>query len=189
MSIDTPLGFSDSFRKLIGGTSFSQPIENSASNPYLFRATEQFLFSMGLTPLSAIKDMIGSQATKGMHMLARFCDVNNKCGEWGYDDLFTAIEAYPSACKNSKSIDLLLRKYIESEWFDESTDKAIRQYGWGIDHDDHRDALICALVGWLFANKPSELVQPFVDTSIQEGWIFVPCDGLDYQYHQAIHDN
>lgn len=189
MSIDTPLGFSESFRHLMDGTPFSQPIDNSASNPYLFRATEQYLFSTGLTPLSAIKDMIGSQATKGMHMLARFCNSNDTCGVWTHDDVFTVIEAYPSACKNSNTIDALLQKYVVKEWFDETTFKLNREYGWGVEHDDHFDALICALVGWLFTNQPCDLVQPSQDTSYQEGWIFVPCDALDYQHHQAIYDN
>lgn len=52
-------------------------------------------------PLSSIKDMIGSQATKGMHTLARFCDINDTCGVWKYGDLITTIEAYPSAYKNN----------------------------------------------------------------------------------------
>jgi hypothetical protein len=189
IAIDTPLGFSDSLRDLLNGSPVLDEIEYSASNPYLFRATEQFLFSVGLKPLSSIKDMIGSQATKGMHTLARFCDINDTCGVWKYADLITAIEAYPSACKKSHIMDSLLNKYIDLEWFDESEGQIRFKYSSGIEHDDHKDALICALVAWLFDRSPSSLVFPPGDSSVKEGWIFVPADGLDYGYAQLINDN
>ena len=72
MAIDTPLGFSDEFVRLVTQRQPAGEMGRSATNPYLFRQTERFLFEHGLTPLSAIKDMIGSQATKGMHVLAKF---------------------------------------------------------------------------------------------------------------------
>ena len=93
MGIDTPLGFSRSFLDL---TTTLQPVAvigESGTNPYLFRATERFLFGRGITPLSAIKDMIGSQATKGMHALARFAPNPVTCGVWSDSDFLTAIEA------------------------------------------------------------------------------------------------
>jgi hypothetical protein len=189
IAIDTPLGFSDSFRDLLNGTPVSDEIEYSASNPYLFRATEQFLFSVGLKPLSSIKDMIGSQATKGMHTLARFCDINDISGIWKSADLLTAIEAYPSACKNSQLMDTLLSKYMDLEWFDESESESRFKYRYGIEHEDHKDALICALVAWLFDKSPSSLMFPPEDTSVKEGWIFIPADGLNYGYAQLINDN
>ncbi|MGJ8629478.1 MAG: hypothetical protein ACSHWT_00360 [Glaciecola sp.] len=189
IAIDTPLGFSDSLRNLLAGNPVLDEIEYSASNPYLFRATEQFLFSVGLKPLSSIKDMIGSQATKGIHTLARFCDINDTCGVWKHANLLTAIEAYPSACKKSHVIDKLLNQYIDLEWFDESEGQVRFKYSVGIEHDDHKDALICALVAWLFDRSPSSLVFPPDDVSLKEGWIFVPADGLDYGYAQLISDN
>lgn len=189
LAIDTPLGFSDSFRGLLNGQVGSSSIEHSASNPYLFRETEQFLFSVGLKPLSSIKDMIGSQSTKGMHTLARFSDVNNVCGTWQYADLLTAIEAYPSACKRSQVMGTLLNKYIDMEWFDQSEGKMRFKYSHGIDHEDHKDALICALVAWLFDSSPSSLVFPPEGTSIKEGWIFVPVDSVNYEHVQLISNN
>jgi len=96
MAIDTPLGFSEAFTRLVTRLEYEVPIGHSDTNPYLFRHTEQFLFDHGLKPLSAIKDMIGSQATKGMHVLARFAPKAAQCGVWTDGDMLTAIEAYPS---------------------------------------------------------------------------------------------
>lgn len=81
LAIDTPLEFSVALRELFAGKP-SGPIGNSSSNPYLFRYTERLLFERGLSPLSSIKDMIGSQATKGMHVVARFDPVIERCGVW-----------------------------------------------------------------------------------------------------------
>ncbi|MCO6429103.1 hypothetical protein [Nitrosomonas communis] len=44
--------------------------------------TERLLFGQGLAPLSPVKDMIGSQASKGMHVLARFSRQIASCGVW-----------------------------------------------------------------------------------------------------------
>ena len=71
LAIDTPLGFSDEFVELVQRSGHvADPVEDSDTNRYLFRRTERFLFAHGLRPLSPVKDMIGSQATKGMHVLA-----------------------------------------------------------------------------------------------------------------------
>ena len=52
----------------------------------------------------------------------------------------TAIEAYPSACKRSETIQALRRPYP------------------ALSHADCEDALTCALVASLFAEKPSSLI-------------------------------
>ena len=55
LAIDTPLGFSDAFRRLVDHLeSVDQEIGSSSTNPYLFRGTELFLFRNEITPLSAI---------------------------------------------------------------------------------------------------------------------------------------
>ena len=54
-----------------------------------------------------IKDMIGSQATKGMHVLGRFAPIREACGVWTDGRMLRAIEAYPSACKRSACIEAL----------------------------------------------------------------------------------
>jgi hypothetical protein len=111
MAIDTPLGFSQAFVGLVTGLQYVEPIAQSNGNPYLFRRTEQFLFEHGLIPLSAVKDMIGSQATKGMHALAKFAPHRTSCGVWTDTRHLVSIEAYPSACKTSPTIAMLRQGY------------------------------------------------------------------------------
>lgn len=107
LAIDTPLGFSQAFVGLVTGLQCVELIGQSNSNPYLFRHTERFLFEHSLTPLSAVKDMIGSQATKGMHALAKFAPHRTSCGVWADNRHLVAIEAYPSACKTSQTMAML----------------------------------------------------------------------------------
>jgi len=109
LAIDTPLGFSVEFIQLVSHFEFIEAVGDWNANPYLFRKTERFLFQHGLTPLSAVKDMIGSQATKGMHVLAKFAPNINTCGVWEDGGQLTAIEAYPSACKKSESLSTVRR--------------------------------------------------------------------------------
>lgn len=165
LAIDTPLGFSMAFRRLLLEGQPSGPIGNSSSNPYLFRRTEHFLFERGLAPLSAIKDMIGSQATKGMHALARFAPLIERCGVWTDGQRLRAIEAYPSACKHSAVVGGL-----------RATSYPVGDAGLG--HADLDDALTCAVLAWLFQYQPEELAQPDPEVDQREGWIFVPADGL-----------
>lgn len=166
LAIDTPLGFSMAFRRLLLEGQASGPIDNSSSNPYLFRRAEHFLFERGLAPLSAIKDMIGSQATKGMHVLASFAPQIEHCGVWidGQQRL-RAIEAYPSACKNSAVVAGL-----------RATSIPVADAGLG--HADLDDALTCAVLAWMFQYQLEQLAQPEPEVDQREGWIFVPVDGL-----------
>lgn len=159
LAIDTPLGFSKEFVQLVTGQRAVLELGSSDTNPYLFRQTERRLFERGLTPLSAIKDMIGSQATKGMHVLARFAPTVVRCGVWQGGHL-TAIEAYPSACKTS------------------STVQALQQPFGALAHSDLDDALTCALIACLFANQPDLLLAPAPEIPVSEGWIWVPKDGI-----------
>ena len=163
LAIDTPLGFPQAFLRLATEMKFVGRVERSDGNPYLFRHTERYLFEHGLKPLSAIKDMIGSQATKGMHVLAKFAPTVKTCGVWGDGESLTAIETYPSACKGSKSM-AALRGAVASLPSD--------------DGDDERDALTCALVAYLFAQRPGQLLGPSGDVATSEGWIWVPRDIL-----------
>jgi hypothetical protein len=174
LAIDTPLGFSETFVRLITGMGFAELIGQSDSNPYLFRATEQFLFDHGLKPLSPIKDMIGSQATKGMHVLAKFIPRVTRCGVWGGGESLTAIEAYPSACKSSAYIQQLLRRYVVAE----RDDPPGRLWIESLDHQDKLDALICALIAHAFTYYPETLATPPGSIPMSEGWIWVPTDAL-----------
>jgi hypothetical protein len=159
-AIDIPLDFSDAFIQLVTQSKAVASIEASNTNPYLFRRTEHYLFEQGLSPLSAIKDMIGSQATKGMHVLARFAPKIVECGVWSDGSNLTAIEAYPSARKRSETIQALRRPYPV------------------LSHADCEDALTCALVASLFAEKRGALKPPEADVSPSEGWIWVPRDAF-----------
>lgn len=161
LAIDTPLGFSEAFLRLATGQGPAAEIGSSDTNPYLFRQTERFLFERGLKPLSAIKDMIGSQATKGMHALARFAPHVLHCGVWSDRQRLTAIEAYPSACKHSATI------------------KALQQPLGKLAHDDLDDALTCALLAHLFDRQPDTLIPPGRTVPVSEGWIWVPRDGIE----------
>jgi hypothetical protein len=160
LAIDTPLGFSRTFVELVTGLQCVEPIAQSSSNPYLFRRTERFLFEHGLTPLSAVKDMIGSQATKGMHALAKFAPHRTSCGVWTDSRHLVAIEAYPSACKTSQTLATLRKDYPT------------------LDHDDKTDALTCALVAYLFDQRREALAASDASVPPSEGWIWLPRDVL-----------
>jgi len=160
LAIDTPLGFSQAFVGLVTTVQCVELIGQSNTNPYLFRHTERFLLEHGLTPLSAVKDMIGSQATKGMHALAKFAPQLTSCGVWTDNRHLVAIEAYPSACKTSRTMAMLRQGYP------------------ALDHEDKTDALTCALVAYMFAQKREALVPPDAALPPSEGWIWVPVDSL-----------
>ena len=159
MAIDTPLAFSQAFIDLVAkGRPVSQELEESQTNPYLYRRTEQLLFEHGLRPLSAVKDLIGSQATKGMHTLAKFSPHTYSCGVWTDGAWLTTFEAYPSACKASATVNALRAGYPE------------------LGNQDKEDALICAFIAALFFSQRETLWEPPDDTPVSEGWIWVPCD-------------
>jgi len=172
MGIDTPLGFSKPFIDLITRGVTVPTVGESSTNPYLHRRTEHFLFERGLYPLSPIKDMIGSQATKGMHVLGRFAPIREACGVWTDGQMLRAIEAYPSACKRSASIEAL-----RAPFYVDGT-SGPQSFVPGLEHIDAQDALTCALVAWAFEHRPHLLARPTADIDPVEGWIFVPEDGL-----------
>ena len=104
--------------------------------------------------------MIGSQATKGMHTLAKFAPRQQSRGVWTSIEgtELTAIEGYPSACNNSATIMAL--------W------SLFRPLG----HEDLDDALTCAFLAHLFATDRSQLDNPDETVAPNEGWIWVPKD-------------
>jgi hypothetical protein len=158
MAIDTPLGFSEDFIGLVTDLNFQEPIGDSNTNCYLLRKTERYLYNAGLSPLSAVKDMIGSQATKGMHVLAKYSPTTKGCGVWTDGRCLQVIEAYPSACKGSRIISQLVKEQD------------------ALKTEDEQAALICALVAYLFVNDPSLLEPPGDNIPSREGWIWVPRD-------------
>jgi hypothetical protein len=157
MAIDTPLGFSDEFVGLVNRRGYAETDATSGLNRYLFRHTERHLFQQGRKPLSAIKDMIGSQATKGMHTLAKFIPQIESCGVWTDGHWFRAIETYPAACKNAKYIKTFLNGRNK------------------LKPDDKEDARVCALIAHLFATNRTALGAPGDNVPQSEGWIWVRC--------------
>jgi predicted nuclease with RNAse H fold len=105
--------------------------------------------------------MIGSQATKGMHVLAKYAPQIVECGAWSDGSRLTIIEAYPSACKTSTSLQRQLSIYSE------------------LPHEDCRDALICALIAERYARHKNTLMLPPVNIPPREGWIWIPRDVFD----------
>jgi hypothetical protein len=160
LAIDTPLGFSEAFVRLVTELKFVGAVGEFRTNPYLFRATERYLFEKGLTPMSAVNHQIGSQATKGMHVLAKFAPSVTRCGVWTDGTALSAVEAYPSACKASATICGLRSRYTP------------------LRHDDEEDALTCALIGYLYAERREALASPPDTVPASEGWIWVPRDAV-----------
>jgi len=163
LAIDTPLGFSETFIELITEGKATGPIGESKTNPYLFRFTERYLFERGLSPLSSVKDMIGSQATKGMHVLSKFAPVMESCGIWTDNKGFSAVEAYPAGCRTSRVLKALLKDQHP------------------LSPADLEDARVCALIAYLFINDRSLLQPPEDHVSSREGWIWIPRDVFDSQ--------
>jgi hypothetical protein len=94
----------------------------------------------------------------------------------------TAIEVYPSACKTFAFIQNLLFQYVRGECMD----PAGRLWIESLDHQDKRDALVCALIAHAFAFYPSALAAPLASIHPTEGWIWVPEDALQKDKAAAV---
>ncbi len=67
IAIDTPLGWPEAMLRLVcGGEPTSLYPTTTGFNPYTRRETEIELVKRGYQPLSAVRDMLGSQSTKGI---------------------------------------------------------------------------------------------------------------------------
>ena len=156
IAIDTPLGFPEALLSLAAFRKACAPAVSSDQNQYLFRKTERTLALRGWTPLSSVKDMIGSQATKAMHALARFTPKVESCGVWTDGSLLRAIETYPAVCRDAPSIRALKAAFPVQP------------------HDDMDDAIVCALIAAKFATERDTLEPPGADVASAEGWIWAP---------------
>lgn len=158
IAIDTPLGFSQEFVQLVNQRQHHpHPLQDSANNPYLFRLAERALAANGHTSLSAVKDMIGSQATKGIHVLSKYGMTQNPPAVWALTEPnLKVIETYPSPCRGVASV------------------TALRANLPAVGHDDKEDALTCALVAYLFKNQRNDFANPPTDLPACEGWIWLP---------------
>lgn len=150
LAVDAPLGYSEAFVNLV--TTYSahpSQIDKFKDNPYIFRATERFLYDKGYTPLSAVNHMIGSQSTKAIHFISKFeCSVES-VGVWKTNNKrLTVIETYPAV--------------------------NIFEIPAEVDHQhkDINDAFKCAYIAKIFDQDRSKLYSPLSDVSEREGWIW-----------------
>lgn len=159
VAIDTPLGFSEEFISLVSGLWPSGQVGEFRTNAYLFRQTERHLFARGYNPMSAVNHQIGSQATKGMHALAKFTPRREGCGVWTDGGAVRAIEAYPSASRQTKPVADLIA-------------------GIDLQNEDKQDSLVCAAVAHLFETNYTCLEAPLPGVPGREGWIWTPITGV-----------
>jgi hypothetical protein len=173
LAIDTPLGWPKAMRDLLSGNPSAVP-EDADKNPYLFRQTEVLLFHEGRGPLSAVRDMIGSQSTKGIHFLHRAGLNRSSVGVWngtyGSGTNLTAIETYPSPCLYSPTLCREAQKIFDSgkPGVIVSETSPFRT--------DLDDAIFCAVVGWLHSTEREKLQGPPDNVLAEEGWIWLPRD-------------
>jgi hypothetical protein len=179
IAIDTPLGWPDAFAKLIKtglpdvGRQFADRY-----NPYTRRKTEIDIIERKIRrvdrhgqrhtretvmPLSPVRDMIGSQSTKGLHFLraVRSSPVSPgifRSAEGGISTI--SLEAYPS----------LARAACNPEF-----DRVFRSLRDESEHEDIEDALNCALVAHFYTDRREQIADiPDDESLIDEGWIIYP---------------
>lgn len=146
IAIDTPLGLPAHAVSLFAGTERIEPsLDVHSSNSFIYRQTEVWLARIQFPPLSAIKDMIGSQATKGMYLLRKFgLRVQpGQCGVWSSKNV-TAIECYPTTCKRSDRKGYICHGSPESQ----ALYSTLMANGRDVATDDEEDAVYCALVAY-----------------------------------------
>jgi predicted nuclease with RNAse H fold len=156
LAIDAPLGFPIGLIGLLLDGTALDPGTISSANPYLFRMTERHLAKAGLTPLSAVKDMIGSQASKAIHAVKRFAPKLQSTGVWTDGGQLVVVETYPAACRK------LYPPIDEIILFSDSQ------------HVDIRDASICAVVAHWYCFRDIALEPPPSHCPEVEGWIWLP---------------
>lgn len=159
IAIDAPLCFPSSLIALLTEGRIERYLGDSAANPYLYRFTERRLATPQNVPLSAVKDMIGSQSSKAIHARAKFAPSLQSLGVWSDGGTTRFIETYPAACRRRTA--------------------GIKELGLsGLNgHNDIIDAGVCALIAHRFATAPQTLEPPSAEVPATEGWIWLPSDG------------
>ncbi len=109
-----------------------------------------------LIPLSAIKDMIGSQSTKAMHAAARYAR-RIAPGIWSDGTHLTLIETYTAIC----------RSRARAALNDLATATTARE-------SDILDAEVCVQIPRVFVQRPDRFERPPSDAPASEGWIWAP---------------
>jgi hypothetical protein len=170
IGIDTPLGWPQAAIALLNGEDQVTVGPQEAHNPYTRRRTEaeiiegNYLHPNGqrLRPLSVVRDQIGSQSTKGLHFLRAANLQSIGPGIWhsaADRNHVIAIETYPALATATANERF---HQIESELRDPNA------------HEDHRDALKCAIVSHLFGDLRDEIEGIPDSVPVAEGWIVRP---------------
>lgn len=169
IAIDTPLGWpAAAVRLLTEGQGIEVP-KASHDDPYLFRLTERLLFAHGHRPLSAVRDMIGSQSLKGIHTVRRLGARQEQPGVWtlrSSDLRVDLIETYPAPfAKLANGRDVPLEALAA---------QILPPKGSAARLQDTRDALFCAWLAARFVQAPESLLPLDPATPAGEGWIWLP---------------
>ena len=171
IAIDTPLGWPSAMMCLAQGGATSFVSASDGENPYTRRETELELIRRGFTPLSAVRDMLGSQSTKGIHFLRAAGLEEDTCGLWrrksGGGGYVTAMETYPAVALQADRIRSLQAAVIGR------SGAGLQDKGKPM-HDDIRDALACSLVAYMFAERSTEIDPIPAHVPSGEGWIVLP---------------
>ena len=171
VAIDTPLGWPSAMMRLAQGGAPSLVSASDGENPYTRRATELDLIRRGFAPLSAVRDMLGSQSTKGIHFLRAAGLEEVSCGVWRHEVekglTVVAIETYPAVALQTGRLGAMQTSVLG---------RAGEELAGGTKplHDDIRDALACALVAHLFAESAEEIEPIPAGVPVGEGWIVLP---------------
>ena len=157
IAIDAPLAFPEGLMRLLTAGETVGSLGRSFANPNLYRFTERRLVPEEVRPLSTVKDMIGSQATKAMHVVARFFSEQNRPGVWTDTCSLHALETYPRLCRSRPSPAL---------------EQAVT--AWQEPVSDVSDARVCAFIAREFVVSPENLEAPVPQAPQSEGWIWAP---------------
>jgi hypothetical protein len=173
LAIDTPLGWPRPFQQLLSEGAHVPVPASADQNPYLFRQTELRLFQSGFRPLSAVRDMIGSQSTKGLYFLRKSGLTTVSAGVWQArigSCQVVAIEAYPAPCRRSTSLCRLFDPLTATAEF-----QRFVRAGPNL-RADVEDALRCGVVAAMHSVARHDLAGPHTEVPLEEGWIWVPTD-------------
>lgn len=171
LAIDAPLQWSTSFMELVQGRLPEEvPGEVASENPIAFRLTERILADFSV--VSAVRDRIGSQATKAQYFLRKFGAKPIRPGVFSVKDRWTVIETFPRVARMDRStrrrVEKLFPKVFPNGLGDKPTPADC----------DLRDALLCAYVAALFElGEEDDLVRPLPSQraiASSEGWIWRP---------------